>query len=1136
MAWLKWLSVLPLVLLSFLLLEFFGDHEPQSRQLLYDTLKIVCGLWIAGLLWPVIHRKVIKRRLPEDNSIARRIGWGNDSIRDRFLNGLQVLEAGEKNEENYDDELITASLDQVMPRLEELDLSNVLPYASRRRGLKFLAISFVVGALLVVSGGKNVRLAFSRLTDPQADFRGAAPFSLEIDLLSAGESLKNGSDNELNVIHGDPVSVTVRHAGKELPVDITLYSKNVSQGINSWPLDIRRGSAVLDDIRIDDNTIFWAEANYVSNNRRARVSSDSLGCVLQNPPVLDSLKIKVRPPYYTKLPAWYQASGDADILCPVGSQLTLEWNSSKTVSNAELVFDPESGLSKLDLFAAGSPGHSDGEVQFRAKSKCAWWIDLIDADQLKNRRPLKHSIRVIPDRSPRLKMISPRENEGALDPGMRIGLVALAEDDYGFSRMRLVWKVVSSVTRDLFKFPELENIENIPGGWSEKDLELKTLGASGRAALDMEWDLNELALFPDDELYFYLELFDNDGWNGVKSGRSVIYIYKVPGIEELFAEVGQDQDKIVKQAEEVYEKTKENTRKLKELKEELKRDPEMTWQRQQKLKQLVKEQEKNLEQAKDVSKKLESLSQKMEKNQMISEELRDKMQKLKSMLDEIIDPEMLEKLRKAAEQAMQKPGEKKNNRPMQDMEEVLKSMEQQLDRFLAVLEQMQMEERLEELARRAEDMLKRQRDVNKRLDKPASQDRNVSEEEKLKHDAKQLQKDIQKTAEEFSDKESYPQKEMDQAGDFMEQQEIDQQMQDMQEQMQQDESAAEQGEQIDQDLNQLSEMLQSALDKTREQAKENLAKEIDRVCQELLVVSLSQEGVNAETKNLSRRSARIPALAEISIENKLGLLAISNAVYELTRNSFHIPKQAVTMMGNSVNMVDEILVAYHDRSIGNLSRKGSSLMGQINSTILLLKQSKQQMQNSSSSTGFEEMLEKMAQASAKQQCLNGQCNKLMCNKPGQSEKPMSISFSESAKEQSGIRKDIESLSEKVGEDGKPKTGDLGKIASDMKEVEKDLENQIYTERTQKLQERILTRLLDAQRSLRRQDQSKKRESRTAKALKASSPPPLDDTERASNVQRDLQRALDSGYSPEMEELIRDYFRAIEDLDQDQRNH
>jgi hypothetical protein len=221
-----------------------------------------------------------------------------------------------------------------------------------------------------------------------------------------------------------------------------------------------------------------------------------------------------------------------------------------------------------------------------------------------------------------------------------------------------------------------------------------------------------------------------------------------------------------------------------------------------------------------------------------------------------------------------------------------------------------------------------------------------------------------------------------------------------------------------------------------------------------------------------------------------------------------------------------MLAGFHERQLGRMGSLSPDAMGRVNSALLLLKEADRNMQQSGQASGFEQMMEKMAEAASRQQCLNGQCNKLMGVKPGASQKPMSISFGEAGKEQGSIRESLESLHEKLGPEGQPRLGDLGQTAADMKEVEKDLAQQTYTERTQKLQERIASRLLDAQRSVRRQDEEKKRESRSAQPLRAQRPAPVElQKERA--LERDLLRALQGGYRPDMQDLIRDYFRALE---------
>ena len=74
----------------------------------------------------------------------------------------------------------------------------------------------------------------------------------------------------------------------------------------------------------------------------------------------------------------------------------------------------------------------------------------------------------------------------------------------------------------------------------------------------------------------------------------------------------------------------------------------------------------------------------------------------------------------------------------------------------------------------------------------------------------------------------------------------------------------------------------------------------------------------------------------------------------------------------------------------------------------------------------------------------------------------------------------------------------------------------------------MTRLLDAQRSLKKQDYNRKRKSKTGKDFVRNSPMPLpyDRDKRNNSLREDLLRAMKEGYPSEYENLIKAYFRAL----------
>jgi hypothetical protein len=144
-----------------------------------------------------------------------------------------------------------------------------------------------------------------------------------------------------------------------------------------------------------------------------------------------------------------------------------------------------------------------------------------------------------------------------------------------------------------------------------------------------------------------------------------------------------------------------------------------------------------------------------------------------------------------------------------------------------------------------------------------------------------------------------------------------------------------------------------------------------------------------------------------------------------------------------------------------------------------------------------------------------------------------------AAEQGIVRKSLEQLAKEAAQSGElsKMLGDLNRIAQDMHEVQTDLAQGNVNPETMQKQERILSRLLDSQRSARERDFEKKRKAETGTNLarRDKSPGELDvSTQEGRNrLRQDLQKAMEEGYAREYQELIKKYYEALERM---QREH
>mgnify|MGYP004210486551 CR=1 FL=1 len=99
----------------------------------------------------------------------------------------------------------------------------------------------------------------------------------------------------------------------------------------------------------------------------------------------------------------------------------------------------------------------------------------------------------------------------------------------------------------------------------------------------------------------------------------------------------------------------------------------------------------------------------------------------------------------------------------------------------------------------------------------------------------------------------------------------------------------------------------------------------------------------------------------------------------------------------------------------------------------------------------------------------------------------------------------------------------------MEEVIDDFRKRQIDRRTQERQQRILSRMLDSQKSLTQKDYSEKRKSSTAEEIIYSGPSGLPDDrgEREMLLINAMESALQEGHSREYQDMMKQYFRNLQ---------
>jgi len=131
--------------------------------------------------------------------------------------------------------------------------------------------------------------------------------------------------------------------------------------------------------------------------------------------------------------------------------------------------------------------------------------------------------------------------------------------------------------------------------------------------------------------------------------------------------------------------------------------------------------------------------------------------------------------------------------------------------------------------------------------------------------------------------------------------------------------------------------------------------------------------------------------------------------------------------------------------------------------------------------------------------------------------------------QKQVQKSLQELMNEMAESGQQGLGDMSGAAQEMEEVIKDLKSRKYSRKTFERQERILSRMLDSQKSLTRRGQKEERLATTANQNNVFIGPsglPIDLGQRQSITIEALNQAMKAGYSRDYQTMIRRYFNAL----------
>jgi hypothetical protein len=306
-----------------------------------------------------------------------------------------------------------------------------------------------------------------------------------------------------------------------------------------------------------------------------------------------------------------------------------------------------------------------------------------------------------------------------------------------------------------------------------------------------------------------------------------------------------------------------------------------------------------------------------------------------------------------------------------------------------------------------------------------------------------------------------------------------------------------------------------------------------RAIDELLGVSAEQE----EIVNAVEDRARIPRAEIVELVAKEtdlveSMSSIADRMFHVSKDSYVIDPSIYRAFGVAQMMMARAAANIAEGGMSAGRREAGQALGQVNRLVVTLLTSSQSQSASAGGSAMQQLMQQLEQMAQSQEQLNQMTEELkrMMEEMGMGES-LQRQLAEARAQQERLLEDARRLAREFG-DRREILGRLDDTVEEMEGTLSEMDRSGASQETIDRQKRILSRLLDAQRSLRRRDYTRERRSRTGEAYAREAPGalPEDLTKATRELREDLLRAMQREYPPEYRELIRAYFEGLsEDL-------
>lgn len=1062
---------------------------------------VIAGVsFVGSAVWMVL-RPLLRLAgilfVDEDFIIARRIGDYFPSIRDRLTNFLQLQQQASSGNSLYSMELLEASFKDLADTIRTVDFNCSIDKSAVTKARTWFAASASGAILLFVMFPASIPGAYFRLAHFNTEFITPPKYTFNV------------SPGNKEIVKGEEVKIRVQLSSLDrmefLPASVDLFYRVKGQD-RFDQISMKRDSA-----GIYQSTFQNVKATTEYFVRSSDVQSQQYVLNVLDRPIVRSLRVRLDFPAYSRLPARIQDEFTGDVTALAGTHVSISGSASKEINSADIIFGRDS-LSTLKLSSDKFFG------SFQLKEDGSYHIEITDHDGLTNVDPVQYNLKVIPDEWPTVAIIQPGRNlDIAGDQSMQ--LLIHAEDDFGFTQLRLGYRLIHSryagTQQDYVFLP----IALPQGGQTEIEA-------------PYQWDLSRLNLVPEDVVEYFAEIYDNDAVKGPKSANSNLYLLRLPSLQEVFSDVNKGHEQSIAEIKEAMEDAKKLKEDVESINTGIKQNKDIDWQQQKKMEEMTKKYEDIQNKLQNVEKQLIEMVQKMDEQKVLSKETMEKYLELQQLFQELNSSE-LQQVLKQMQQAMQNVSKEQLQQAMKQMTFSEEQFRQGIERTMELLKRIQIEQKVDEVKKRAQELEQLQKEVTQESAKLSNDQEKQNELAARQEDLSRKEQGLEETSSDLAKRmeEFYTEMPLDKLNALnkqLQQENVGQQMKNAAQQMRrgQNSQAGQSQQQIQGSLQNFSEQMDALQQQMFQQQAQHVLNELRKATNDLLELSKREEALKGQSQSAAPNSPQLRENAEGQLQVAQDLGNVVNGLSELSKRSFAVTPEMGKAIGEAIARMQNAMRNLDIRNGSAASQEQEMAMGSLNKGAVQVQNALQSMMQGSQG-GMSSLLQQLQILAGRQMGLNLKSEQLGSGMSVQ----QGVEAARLAQEQDAIRKSLDQLNKEAqaSQEQQRLLGDLGKISDEMKEVVTNLQQNNVNPETIKKQERILSRLLDASKSMNERDFEKRRKSQTGTKIVGKSPEELrqQDLNASDRLREDLLKALEQGYSRDYQELIRKYFEALQ---------